>query len=556
MPAPQIKPLPYKRLKQVSPELDLEYWQELRALYRGGKYLLRNPHVFPKLFPQHHGETSAAYLERCRRAYYVNHLATVIDFIVAGLAQDPARLQAPGAEDGKETKVDDFWVDFEADCSPEGGEKVPFAKLLRDQVQVGLLLGRWWTLVDLPDMGPDFMPASAADQREAGALDAYAIALPPETVIDWHAGKGGELTWVMTRTCDESRLDPGDDRDKVRLEFRLYTATEWALYVVEYSKAGAAGGGKGEPGDQEMIAPSAVGTHSFGRVPVIGCQLPDGLWAGNLIHSLAVEYLNKSCGLSWAEYKSLYQSLYEFLGPEISGVDNTVSQAQQDPKRTDRRPRGPGVIQIRGNEDDAKFVGPDTSGFSHSLESLQQIRDDIYRVTHQMKLSQDTKGAMVRRSADSKKVDDRGATVVLESLGGIARSHGTEVADRVAVGRSEEPGWACEGMAQFESAELGEQLEQAVLLEGVSIPSATYQRRRKLRLVRADLGEEATEEVMALVEKELEQAITQDQLMMVGAMGEVGADGEPGGGPPGAGAPPAKGDPPPDDEAAPPRRKK
>ena len=166
----EIGPLPLRMLRERHPSVDgshHEYLEDIRALYAGGKFLLRNPEVFGRLFPRMAGETDPSYEERKRRAFYVNHLATVVDFIVSGLSQDPGRIR-PDGEDGTDAAVDDeFLAAFEADCSPPGGEKVKFAQLLSDQGRNGLLYQRWWTLVDMPDLGSDYAPVSRLDQERA-----------------------------------------------------------------------------------------------------------------------------------------------------------------------------------------------------------------------------------------------------------------------------------------------------------------------------------------------------------------------------------------------------
>jgi len=78
----------YRLLKKRHVDCDIEYWNEIRALYEGGKALLRNPEIFNKIFPRHADEPDKIWQERKRRAFYVNHLSTVIDLIVAGLACD------------------------------------------------------------------------------------------------------------------------------------------------------------------------------------------------------------------------------------------------------------------------------------------------------------------------------------------------------------------------------------------------------------------------------------------------------------------------------------
>jgi hypothetical protein len=518
VPALEIKPLSYGRLKATSEEYDLAYWQELRALYEGGKTLLRHPEVFRRLFPRHANETDLVYEERCRRAYYVADFATIIDFIVAGLSGDPIRLLPPGADEapaGTAPELDEFYEAFLEDCSPPGGKRQAFHELLKEAATTGLLLGRWWTLTDLPASDPTAPPpADEAEQRSRGLLDPYAVQVEPECVLDWDAEANGAINWAIMRSVSKRRRTPDEERDIVREEYRLYTAEGWALYVVEWSANPKRE--KPKPEDDAMIPVEAFGPHSFGRVPLVLHKLPIGLWAGNKLFSIAVEYLNKSCGLSWAEYKDLYQQLYEFLGQELPGIDREVSTKQEDPNRARRQPRGPGHVQERGQDDKAEYVGPDTTGMVHSAERLVRIREDMYRVTYQMALTQDQTGALAQRSEKSRKLDASATDIVQCAIGRELREHAVEVVDTAAVGRGDKPGYDAAGYEQFSSVDLTELIEQAMTIETISIPSATYQKTRKLRLVRADLGDEATPELMKKVESELEGAITQDQLQAAG----------------------------------------
>lgn len=514
-----IGPLKYKHLKARHPSVDLRYLEEIRALYEGGPRLLADRSVLGRLLPSLPGETEDSYSDRLRRAWYEPVMAEVIDFVVAGLGQDPARLVEPGDDAEPDAQIDDeLMAAFVANVRPPGGCEPPmtFHRLLAECARSAMLYGRWWTLVDAPYLGPDYRPVSRADQEQDGALNAYAIPLDPFTVMDWEE-QNGELAWAITHTSTSPRLDPSQGRDVKRHEFRLYTADAWALYVVETSMS------KPEPGDDVLIQPSAQGRHPFGRVPILGGRLT-GLWAGSKLHSLARELLAESTGMTYAGLRSLFPQLYEFLEPSLPGIDEAMDERASDVHRAVRTPRGPGRVQQRAKDDRAEYIGPDVAPFQHAMAVIERIRSAMFAVTYQMALGADTKGAVIRRSAESKGKDGEAAAVILAELGELLRPHGAEVASTAARVRSpgKVEGWSCRGFESFEAAALQDQIDQAVLLEGVSIPSATYQIRRRLRLVRADLGADATPEVMAEIEKELQGAITQDQF--IGMPTRPGAD--------------------------------
>lgn len=511
-----IGPLKFRQLKSRHPSINVPYLDEIRALYEGGETLLNDLPVLKRLLLRMPGETEPNYTDRIARAWYEPVMAEVIDFMVAGLGQDPARLCEPG-EDGDDEEIkDERMKAFSKRVSPPGSCDLPmdFHRLLAESARNALLYRRWWTLVDAPYMGPDYRPVSLADQERDGALDSYAIPLGPTTVMDWEE-VSGELAWAITSTSSQPRPQPSSDRSITRQEYRLYTRDQWALYVVESSSS------RPPPNDDAVIEPVAVESHPFGRVPLIGGTLNPGMWAGARMHSVAREFLAQSTGMTYAGHRGLFPQLYEFLAPSIPGVDEPIDAHTADIHRAVRSPRGPGRVQTRAQNDRAEYITPDVAPYQHAMAVADKLRSALFAVTYQMALGADTKGAVIRRSAESKGKDGEAATVILRELGDLLRPHGAQVAAAAARVRSPmvSVGWDCKGLENFDAAALQDQIDQAVLIEGVSIPSATYQVRRKLRLVRSDLGADATPEVMEMVEQELEQAITQDQFMGMPATG-------------------------------------
>jgi hypothetical protein len=550
--SPSIAPsaLPYGLLKRTHRDYDGPYWRELRVLYEGGKRLLADPEILRSILIRYVGETEAHYVERLKRAFYINILAAAIDYIVAGLSLDPIKMVPP---EGPEAEVDEFYAEFFSNTAPPGSDdRVPLQELVREQGRDGLLLGRWWTLVDLP---PTMPAASEAEQRELGALEAYACPVRVEEMLDWSV-KDGKLQWAIRCQRTQERTSPSDNGATVVETYTVYTVDSWWQYVVTYTdekmaKNGVVADVVSKPKDEDLIEPGPVGKHSFGRVPAILHVLPVGLWAGNKLCSIVKEHFNKSNALAWAECKDLFSQLYEFLGGEIPGVDVPISEAQADPSRAKNQRRGPGLVQTRGKDDRAEYVGPDTSGFAQARESVKAAREDAFRVVYQMALAEDNKGALVGRSAESKGKDHAATGVVLGAVGEELREHAVELLDTVSRGRGDEPGWTAQGLERFEVSDVSEQIDQAAVLENVSIPSATYQVERKLRLAKSDLGAAATDELVDKIRKDLEGAITQDTFEMAGML------------PPGEDAPvpgekPVPGGPekPVNDEQAPPAKRK
>ena len=398
--------MPYGMLCHRRADVDLEYWEEIWALYAGGEDLLRRPAVLKRLFPQHTAEDPEIYSERRARAGYTNYAGATVDYVVAGLMADPVKPEVKGADAS-------FWEGWVEDLSAPRGKAMSLSELLACHVRNALLFKSAWTLVDLPDVGPELEPRSLGEQEAAGALNVYAKPIDPRCVMDWEQSDDGELEWVLLRFRDVRRSSLMRPRVRVVERFYLYTPGDWTLFLVEYDdpelcKEYRITPEKGyeKPGDDALIDGKSS-RHTIGRVPLIHTEIKDGLWMMNKIHSLAKRHFNRENAHDWALLKALFPVLYEFLGPEIPGIDSPVPEQQQDPDRAVKQPRGIGYIQTRGADDDARYVGPETSAFDHALEALKALRDELHRVVYQLALATENSKASVLRSGGLRDRDAR-----------------------------------------------------------------------------------------------------------------------------------------------------
>lgn len=510
---PSVK---YGLISQRNPEYRGSTWQRCRAFYKGGAALLEDAKLLQEVFPKHLVERSDVYLERCKRAFYLNYAGPIIDWYVAGLASDPVRVgvedeQGESSEDAPELKApDDYWEEFFEDVSKPGGEACSFQQHMLEQLRTALQCRRVWTLVDLPEMrDPDAPPAAnLAEQMQRGELDAYLVHVEPEEVIDWAADDSGELKWAIRWTRDIPRDDWRSSRTQVVETFTVYSRTGWERYEIRYDTKDP------KPDAEAPVFLVASGGHSFPRVPLVPFVLPEGLWAMGKLESPARAHFNKRNALDWAEHKSLLPLLYEFLGPEDM-AGSTDSGEANDPNRAVLQPRGPGFVQIRGEKDRAEYVGPDSGPYTTALASTHDLRDEMHRVTHQMALAVNNTGAALGRSAESKGQDKEDRTVVLEEFGRILRAYALRVVETVAQGRGDQPDidWCAEGWESFDLESLGDMIDQAVNLATINIPSQTFQRLHVKDICIKVLGEKATPEVVGKIDAELAKAFTQDAMV-------------------------------------------
>jgi hypothetical protein len=414
----------------------------------------------------------------------------------------------------KEKPVDPYWTELMENATAlceDGSNHRSFDQVIRDCVVEALVTGWAWIQADLPREDEVPPPTSYKEQEESGSLRAYVVSWSTDCVTDWEE-KNGRLLWVRTYTCETPSEDFTQPRETKVHTWTIWTDTEWFKYVWEERKDNPI------PGDQATIPLAEQGTHSFGRVPWtrldVSTKSGAHLHVGDIIESLCRQYFNRqnSEAFQWSQFN--YQQLYEFLGPEIAGIDTVVSENQQDPNRA-KRTRSPGEVHVRGNEDRAEFVGPNMQGANVGREALQDLRDAILRVVAQMALAQDTSGAMLRRSADSKRQDSVAQEIILGAIGKKAVTMGNHVFGLLAEGRQDtEAPPNLVGYEHFSVTDAESIINMSVLVEGLDIPSATYQIEQKYALAVTHLGDNASAETKAKIKQELTDAITQDQFLV------------------------------------------
>lgn len=489
--------MPYKVFTVHHPDYMKDYWCRTRAFYRGGPALLEDPVVMAKVFPRHNGETDRVFNIRKGLAHYVNYAGEIIDHMVAKLTSDPARPQA-------DTDLDDFYEEFFENTAPSPARPVSLGMLVRKAFIEAQQTRHTWILADMNPADRTGEPASLAEQEQAGDLDVWTTLIPAESVIDWEEDNNGTLLWALVAYVSRNRPGLQAGRSRVKEEYFFYTPEGWTKWVVEYDE-------DKPPQPNDVIPLNSVGTHSFGRVPLVKLELPDGLWAGAKLESLAREHFNKRNALAWAEYKSLLPVLYEFIAPP----DVLLSGPAADDNRAVNQTRSVAHVQERSSGDRVEWISPSPGPFQHTLDSVNSTKDEMHRIIHTMALSADNRNNSIAKSAESKDMDENAMDTILETLGEIGRDKVKELLSLVAAGRGDKIVWTVTGMTNFAAVETSHVLNQeAVLDTTIQIPSGTFKALRKFDLAERLLGDGASDEQLATIKEEIEQFYAQDSEMV------------------------------------------
>lgn len=514
-------------LQQRHPDWQGPYWAECRALYAGGQRLLGDAKVLERLFPRHLHEDPAVYKARQQRAHYFPYPGTIIDHLLAGLGTDPIKVSFGEIDDEGKASAPagaEWWERWVADVTDEAERPADYGlddqddedddeggrslhHFLVDVMREALQTQTAWVLGDLPALDPDDTPAltSRLDAERSGLMDPYLCLVPAEQVIDWHCDDRGRLTWALIMTCEQVRAHPSQRRGAMLHRYTLWTDEQWLRYEVLVDP-------NQPPHESARYQPVAMGQHGFGRVPLERLCLPDGMYAMGKLHSLAREHFNKRCAMGWAEYKSLFAVLYEFMGPEdAQGLP--VPEAQQDAQRATNQVRGQGYSQLRGAADRAEYVGPPVDPFVAARDSCNDTMREMHRVMFSMAMSANMDASALKRSAESKSADSATTEVLLDALGTILLRFTRRLLVLAALGRNEAPPTVqISGYSEFDIAGLDTKIAEAVqLFAGIPMLSPTV-KELYLHQLYGDLVGGLTQEQSEQVREEIREGLAAEEM--------------------------------------------
>jgi hypothetical protein len=531
--------LRFADLKIRHPEYDLAFITECRALYAGGRRLLADPEVMKRLFRKNPYEDNDVYAERLARAHYFPYAGAILDQLVAGLGADPLNVSFAEEDDKGKRTIDadgEWWerwvsdVTCDADEDDEESEKPddseereggkPIHEFMLEIAREAEQTRSAWVLCTIEeytgaDADPEAPPTSAP---KSDAMPCLSL-VRAENVIDWQytSGRKPELEYVLTLEQRTVRSTLSARRNLIEQTYTLWTPTESVTYVVMYDP-------KQEPTDETEIKPTTFEPHPFGVVPFYRFELPEGVFGMGKMHSLAREHFNKRCAMSWAEYKSLFPILYEFLGSE-GGTEMPVPSAQRDAGRATNQVRAQGWTQVRGKDDKAEWISPDPVAYTSARESCNDIMREMYRVMHSMAQSANMDAAALQRSGKSKEQDTASTEVVLDFLGSLLRRAARRLMRLAAkgVGKTLPPA-DVSGLEHFDAEGVVDAINEAVTLQnGLTIKSALFWELYLSRTVNKILGDRASQEQRETIRKQISEGLVQEQLMAEAMLSPGGA---------------------------------
>lgn len=496
----------YGLLNQKSPLYLESIWRELDDLYAGG-YVIQ-AHA-KKYLPTLAGENPMRYQDRIECAAYIGYLGQIIDYFTSSLfSQELNVAEAVDAKDattagGVADKT--FWPAFAHDADLAGNA---FTKVERKVFLKAALKKRGILALDFPVQAETQLIQSRADEDSIGTSRGYVFEMPVEQLINWKVGKFGGFQWAILYRCyipDDKPLMP---RDFVRHEWKVWEMAagkaQWTLYTKDKKPE------EQFANDEDVPSPGGTQSTSFTSIPLVELEVPEGLWVGNKIGCLAREHYQRRSQLVNAENRSMMAVPYIKRGPEMSGIGMALpSETQQNPNRGSDPV---GTFQKKGwvglgAEDEIGFAEPEGKAYALVNDQLKELKDEMFRVVHQMAASVDNSAGTMRRSGDSKKQDRAAESIVLGAFGQLIRDHAKRSYDVLSAARNETVVWTPHGLDRFETDDRMDLIQEAMAMPTIEIPSKTFWQGYKKKLA-LKLDPNLPPETQLVIAQEIEDGVT------------------------------------------------
>jgi len=482
-----------KDLRRTHPDLDLETLQTHGDLFAGGAQFRRN---VARYLPRHDVEPAAVYKVRCASATYLNYCAPVANYFASYLFTSPLVVRGETESGGE---PDPFYAAFKEDCDGTGTDLDAF---LRARFVEALVAQRAYWRVEFPAPG-DAPPADKAAWEAAGLGRARLVAVPAANVTHWKREPDGAFAWVVEHDRRCELADFAAPEETVTESWTRWdadgSATRWE---VSYPKS--------KPPTANDVIPEVDAPHNpTGRIPLVELSLPRELWVLNLLADPQLELFRKRAALSWSIDRVCYAMPVLFTNSK-------------------KRPSamGAGYFLQLGADDRLEFPAPPTAPFATIEANVAALKDEAFRIAHQMAQGVSNNAAAVGRSAGSKQADNAATEIVLQAYGARVREPAEHTHALLAAGRGEAIAWDVGGMNSFTAADAAALAESALVLDPLRIPSATFKREQLTRVALAQVPD-ADAETKAAIRAEIKAGVTAEDVAARPPPATVAASGDP-----------------------------
>jgi len=477
-------PVKYSTLDRKHASYKDSMFGELSDLYCGGYAILKRAENY---LPRVVGEHPKRYKERLEHASYIPYFGEIIDFFVSNLFNQDLTVTPPSDGEDPETPGhlpdEKYYSNFYRNADRIG---TPFADVVKAAFREGIIYQKGIISVDFPSTENNTV--TKADEDKLGLADAYICCHDSSELLNWKKDSFGDFEWLVMKST-ENITEVLSDKIIYRDTFKLWKMVggfaEWSEYVIDYPI-------NQPPKPMDDLIVSDSNSTKFKNIPVIVLEIPDGLWVGNKVGPLAKEHFRRRSSLHSSENKSMMAVPVAALGSEVGEFGGALpSEAQSNPNRG-ADPIGQfqseGYV-VTGKEDLLYYMEPSGNCYQIIGREISELRDEMFRVVHQMSQGVTTSGGgAIRRSGLSKIKDSEATVIILGEYGRIVRRFAEKIYKTISIARSEDVTWTGRGLDTFEIDSRQEVIDEATKVDMISIPSKTFKTEYKVQLALQIIG--------------------------------------------------------------------
>lgn len=464
-----------KYLDAKNPSYDGEQLSCLDALYRGGKAFKSK---LDRFLPRNPSEPDEVYSLRKKECHYRSYMSTVIDYYTSWLFSAGFSLKARNKETDESVETDKYYNDFGEDCG--GGDFVHF---MRERVRRAFIDRRSHWLLQKPPA--EIEPTDRAEYEARGLGRISVCPIDEVDLWDWECDDEGELIWATIHSESTIRPSPDVERDTVVETWRVYDTNNVTTFELRYNKK------EGRPRDGNYEV-SRIGTpvpHGFDVVPLCTLEFPEGMWLADKTESAQTEHFRLASALAWLMRRTCYAM-------PVFHLENDA------PVPT----HGAGYYIAIGVEEKVSWIAPPQTPFDVIGREVDNQREEIFRITHQLALGLSNNADTVGRSADSKEFDVAATRVMLNAYGQIISAVIEETLDKISEARGDlDIKWSIDGFNGFDTATVAQLINTAKMAKDLGLPSKTFHRVINEKVAMASIPD-ADDHTKKQIRKELAEA--------------------------------------------------
>jgi len=370
-----------RRNKAINQSLVEDYW----ALYAGGEQLGRRIDSF---IPRNPAEPADVWARRKRDWHHINYSQSILTLFSGMVFEDGLKISASDGDD----------IEWATKWAADVGNGASLQDVVEEQFTKALVKGRAIWVVE-PMRLTDAPPADLAAWHAQGLDGFRLVTYEAEEVVDWQHDESGALRWILVYRCSRERASVADE-PRVRHEWREYTGAGVTVYSHTLN-------------EEERLDPTTeISGETFrfpldlGAPPVVVMAPPPHLWFMNLVYSVQRELF----ALSNAKNFQMRRTCY--VVPLFKVIDKDNNPPAMD---------GEGRFIYCHPDETLEWPTPPTEVLTYIQSDVKTLKDELFRITHQMASGVENNAASVGRSGLSKRADQDPTNTMLRRYGKMVR---------------------------------------------------------------------------------------------------------------------------------------